>query len=338
MQRLKAFLRRHNRDEGRRSGARTRKGKTTPLNTKGSLDSRHYNEHVEQPYRNRGTDRPGRADHRADHRAKRDADDHDIPPRSKYRQPLNDSFRVESSRPAGLSLEAISETRSKCEETEKVEEAETDGPLDTSPVVGTPTNKPASEAELMEVVGGKASDSEASYEEANVIHGEERMNVPALETHEAHDCETDESEEVYEDCVERHSSNGMFPSLTSAVDTDETMDYAPTVTHEIVRPHVHEIIEEQIYRSIHNHEVYHRIQPVYDVEFLPARHFVPGNDGSLVEVAEEDLPDCTGSNQKWYLGKTSSLGEIPLPLKSPIRQASRARAMAQGKVSAQDSG
>ncbi|KAI1469513.1 uncharacterized protein F4812DRAFT_470432 [Daldinia caldariorum] len=83
---------------------------------------------------------------------------------------------------------------------------------------------------------------------------------------------------------ERSSSEGeKVVDLRDTVDTDQTITYAPAVTHETIRPHVHEIMEEQIYREIHNHDVYHRIQPVYDVEILPARHFVPGAD----EMARE---------------------------------------------------
>ena len=66
---------------------------------------------------------------------------------------------------------------------------------------------------------------------------------------------------------------------------------------------MHEIREEQIHRDIHKHDIYHRVQPVYDIEVRPARHFVPGVNGELVEVPEADLPGCTGNNQSWYIGK-----------------------------------
>ncbi|KAI1102556.1 hypothetical protein F4804DRAFT_260798 [Jackrogersella minutella] len=91
--------------------------------------------------------------------------------------------------------------------------------------------------------------------------------------------------------------------ITNNTDTDTTKSYAQAVTHETICSHVHEITEEHVYREIHNHDVYHRIQPVYDVEILPARHFVLDPDGGLVEVSEDDLPDCTGLNEKWYVGK-----------------------------------
>ncbi|KAI1213378.1 uncharacterized protein F4807DRAFT_470741 [Annulohypoxylon truncatum] len=97
---------------------------------------------------------------------------------------------------------------------------------------------------------------------------------------------------------------GQIADISNVEDIDEARSCSQAVTHETVRPYVHEIKEEQIHREIHNHDVYHRVQPVYDVEVLPARHFVPGSAGALVEVSEDDLPECTGSNQKWHIGET----------------------------------
>ncbi|KAI2464689.1 hypothetical protein F4781DRAFT_439324 [Annulohypoxylon bovei var. microspora] len=108
------------------------------------------------------------------------------------------------------------------------------------------------------------------------------------------------------DCVKSQSSpisGNAIPSLSNTVDTDKTTSYAQAITHETVRPHIHEIKEEQIYRDTHTHDVYHRIQPVSDIEVLPARHFVLGSNSALVEVPEGDLPECTGLNQKWYIGE-----------------------------------
>lgn len=73
------------------------------------------------------------------------------------------------------------------------------------------------------------------------------------------------------------------------------------VIHETVKPHEHEIIEERIYREIHNHEVYHYVQPVYQTEILPARHWIHNAKGELVEVSAEQLPECTGAAQRWAI-------------------------------------
>lgn len=53
--------------------------------------------------------------------------------------------------------------------------------------------------------------------------------------------------------------------------------------------------------------MYHRILPIIDVEVLPARHFVPTEDGSgLVEVPGPDLP---GRSKNWIVAET--LSKIP---------------------------
>ena len=76
------------------------------------------------------------------------------------------------------------------------------------------------------------------------------------------------------------------------------------VTHEEVKPSIHHIPEERIFREIHSYDVYHRVQPVYETEILPPRHFVPNPNGQgLVEVPESALPECTGANQRWFIGE-----------------------------------
>ncbi|KAK3986304.1 hypothetical protein QBC44DRAFT_333504 [Cladorrhinum sp. PSN332] len=92
--------------------------------------------------------------------------------------------------------------------------------------------------------------------------------------------------------------------------TDKTTEAAPAVTHEVVKPKIHEVMHEQIQRDIHEHHVVQKIQPVIDVEVLPARHYVPGPGGRLVEVAEKDLPACTGENQNWHVGEGPSTGNM----------------------------
>lgn len=79
------------------------------------------------------------------------------------------------------------------------------------------------------------------------------------------------------------------------------------VTHEVIKPTEHHIREEQIHREIHYHDVYHRIQPVYETEVLPTRHFVPDPKANgLIEVSEDQLPDCTGVNQRWFIGENET--------------------------------
>lgn len=74
------------------------------------------------------------------------------------------------------------------------------------------------------------------------------------------------------------------------------------VTHEIVKPHEHEIIQHKIFRDIHNYEYYHRIQPVYHLEVLPPRHWIPNPDGQgLIEISADELPSRTGNNRRWKI-------------------------------------
>ncbi|ETS81840.1 hypothetical protein PFICI_06842 [Pestalotiopsis fici W106-1] len=118
--------------------------------------------------------------------------------------------------------------------------------------------------------------------------------------------------------TERHSAlSQTFNFDPTSIDrVDENITENPPVTHETVFPHVHEIREEQIYRDIHTYDHYHYVQPVYDLEVLPARHFAPAADGQLREVSARDLPECTGANQKWSIMENESVNakrqaEIP---------------------------
>ncbi|KAK4457338.1 hypothetical protein QBC42DRAFT_291672 [Cladorrhinum samala] len=106
---------------------------------------------------------------------------------------------------------------------------------------------------------------------------------------------------------------GKSPEIARET-TDKTTVAAPAVTHEVVKPKVHEIMHEQIERDVHEHHVVQKIQPVVDVEVLPAKHYVPGPDGRLVEVAEQNLPGCTGENSNWHIGSgpsTSGCSVVP---------------------------
>ncbi|KAI1850955.1 hypothetical protein JX266_003620 [Neoarthrinium moseri] len=98
--------------------------------------------------------------------------------------------------------------------------------------------------------------------------------------------------------------------LADTTTTDKATSQNPVVTHETVQPHVHEVIQDQVYRDIHEHEVYHRIQPVYALEVAPPRHFVPDPNGDLIEVLESDLPHCTGANQRWAIGEMQPAGDL----------------------------
>ncbi|KAK5663853.1 hypothetical protein OQA88_56 [Cercophora sp. LCS_1] len=64
---------------------------------------------------------------------------------------------------------------------------------------------------------------------------------------------------------------------------------APAVTHETIKPAIHEVQQEVVNREIHTYEHIHRIQPVKDVQVLPVRHYVADKDENLVEMSEEEI-------------------------------------------------
>ncbi|KAK4643938.1 hypothetical protein QC761_300365 [Podospora bellae-mahoneyi] len=103
--------------------------------------------------------------------------------------------------------------------------------------------------------------------------------------------------------------------ITSTEDTDTETTVTAPVVQEVVKPHVHEIRQEEIHRDIHVHTNHTIIQPVYDLEALPPRHFVPDETGKLVEVSESDLPACTGRNAQWHIAAG------PVPDKTKSKQA-----------------
>lgn len=106
-----------------------------------------------------------------------------------------------------------------------------------------------------------------------------------------------------------HDASGLRHNEPSVSHHEKTVDqvtaFAPAVTHETVKPAQHNVIEEHIQRETHVHDVYHRIQPVRDVEVLPARHYVQDPNGGLTEVAERDLPAHLGDTQE-QIGEASS--------------------------------
>ncbi|KAI9892362.1 MAG: hypothetical protein M1814_001564 [Vezdaea aestivalis] len=79
-------------------------------------------------------------------------------------------------------------------------------------------------------------------------------------------------------------------SLTRTVDTSVHETIASACVHERFKEESYEIRQEAITRHIHNHDVYHRILPVIDVEVLPPKHYVPTAADGLVEVDRESLP------------------------------------------------
>ena len=87
------------------------------------------------------------------------------------------------------------------------------------------------------------------------------------------------------------------------------------VVHETIHQEVHEIRQENITREIHNHEYYHRILPIVDVEVLPARHFLPVEGGGLVEISRDEVP---GRGRQWVIAETASKTRSDQPVPQAI--------------------
>ena len=81
--------------------------------------------------------------------------------------------------------------------------------------------------------------------------------------------------------------------------------HAPAVTHELIKEERHEVFQKVITRETHDYHIYHRILPIIDVEVLPARHFVPIQEG-YVEIAEEELPGRTRDKVNWAIAEMVS--------------------------------
>lgn len=82
-------------------------------------------------------------------------------------------------------------------------------------------------------------------------------------------------------------------------------EQAPAVEHEKIIEKQHEVRQNVITREVHDHDIYHRILPIKDIEVKPARHFVPVQDG-YVEVDEDDLPGRTRQRTNWAIAELVS--------------------------------
>lgn len=114
------------------------------------------------------------------------------------------------------------------------------------------------------------------------------------------------------DFLARAQQNSAGPFDLSGVavkkeeDTVSLHEYhAPAVTHEVVKEERHEVFQKVITRETHDYHIYHRILPIIDIEVLPARHFVPIQEG-YVEIAEEELPGRTRDKVNWAIAEMVS--------------------------------
>lgn len=114
------------------------------------------------------------------------------------------------------------------------------------------------------------------------------------------------------DFLARAQQNAAGPFDLSGVavkkeeDTVSLHEYhAPAVTHEVIKEERQEVFQKVITRETHDYHIYHRILPIIDIEVLPARHFVPIQEG-YVEIAEEELPGRTRDKVNWAIAEMVS--------------------------------
>jgi len=115
-----------------------------------------------------------------------------------------------------------------------------------------------------------------------------------------------------DDFLARAKQDSAGPFDLSGVDVKKEEDtvslheyHAPAVTHQIIKEERHEVFQKVITRETHDYHIYHRILPIIDIEVLPARHFVPVDEG-YVEIAEEELPGRTRDKVNWAIAEMVS--------------------------------
>lgn len=205
MRRLKALLRRRSFDEGSAVSTKADNRRVTPLDTRRSLDSPKQGGKLEDPRRNNGTGSSRRAGTLPEYNT--DAQDRSKPPGHLHSGSISNRPN-EQRGPAELPLETIKEAQS---QTKQYGDTETEVPPNPSSTAETTTGRGSGNPSIRRV-------------------DNERNNPPAIyvgDKEKAPTSETQDTEEVYEDCVETHSPPGVIPDLTNTTDTDETTTYAP---------------------------------------------------------------------------------------------------------------
>lgn len=103
-------------------------------------------------------------------------------------------------------------------------------------------------------------------------------------------------------CDKQPIENGRDLPLELPLDLRNTEDIvfhsrqAPAVVHETIERPVHEVKHQVRKRDIHEHEVYHRILPVQEVEVRPARHFIEDAHRVRHEISPDSIPGRAPTN------------------------------------------
>ncbi|KAF8463080.1 hypothetical protein BDZ91DRAFT_784165 [Kalaharituber pfeilii] len=95
----------------------------------------------------------------------------------------------------------------------------------------------------------------------------EPITIPGVHYHEA---------EIYTTHV---------PSTTTT--TEKHVTYNPPIVHEYSIPQHHDIRTSQVTREVHTHEIQQSILPVLKTEYLPIKHVVERDDGTVEDITAE---------------------------------------------------
>ena len=104
---------------------------------------------------------------------------------------------------------------------------------------------------------------------------------------------------------------------SNSEETHVTEYISPAVTHETITREIHHVREERITKEIHEHEVYHRVLPIVEVEVLPTRHFLPTENDGLVEI---DPKHMQSRKKNWAITPTGSHATSDMPVTAGRRQ------------------
>ena len=72
--------------------------------------------------------------------------------------------------------------------------------------------------------------------------------------------------------------------LATAAETTYDREVLPAVIHETRRKEVRHVRHDVLTRSIHEHDIFHRVLPIIEIDKRATRHFMCAADGSLVEI------------------------------------------------------
>ena len=97
----------------------------------------------------------------------------------------------------------------------------------------------------------------------------------------------------------------LTAAQSGGTNTTYHKEMLPAVVHETRRKEMHHIRHDVVTREIHNHDVFHRVLPIIQIDKRATRHFVQAANGTLVEIDPKAIP---ARSNNW---RCSVVGEEP---------------------------